>query len=68
MAVSRVSPRPSVHVKKRRVVLWHIAVGARHPWASAVPGGGGRAAVSGPRDRLQDAAAAKLLARIVSLR
>ena len=67
MAVSRVSPRPSVHVKKRRVVLWHIAVGARPPGAPAVPGGGGRATVGGARDRLQDAAATKLLRGTVSL-
>ena len=67
MAVPRVPPRPSVHVQERRVVLWHTAVGARHPRAPAVPGGGGRATVGGARDRLQDAEAAKLLRRTVSI-
>ena len=68
MALPRVPSRPSVHVQERRVVLWSPAVGARHPGAPAVPGGGGRATVGGARDRLQDAATTKLLRRTVSRR
>ena len=68
MAVSRVPPRPSLHEQERRVVLRRPPVGARHPGAPAVPGGGGRATVGGARDRLQDAATTKLFPRTVSLR